>query len=101
LPHFNVFIEPLTQIDQLQRLFPPRPLALQKGTSGTSSNRTMSRFMMLKSRGCQLHMRTILRLRPAFHIHQEALHKKKVQHVHVIDSGGIRLPKRFVVSSKN
>jgi hypothetical protein len=26
LPHFNVFIEMLTQIDQLQGFFPPKPL---------------------------------------------------------------------------
>jgi RNA polymerase sigma factor FliA len=45
-----------------------------------------------ESRVCQLHMQAILRLRSAFHIRQEALHKKKVQHAHVIDSRGIRSP---------
>jgi RNA polymerase sigma factor for flagellar operon FliA len=48
-----------------------------------------------ESRVCQLHMQAILRLRSAFHIRQEALHKKKVQHARVIDSRGIHSPEKI------
>ena len=113
LPHFNVFIEMLTQIHLI-------PLNRQKNKkwyscsasrliSCPSANvccslyyqeeltmKEISKIMgVSESRVCQLHMQAILRLRSAFHIRQEALHKKKVQHAHVIDSRGIRSPEKI------
>jgi hypothetical protein len=41
-----------------------------------------------ESRVCQLHMQAILCLRSAFHIRQETVLNKKVQHAHVIGSRG-------------
>lgn len=48
-----------------------------------------------ESRICQLHMQAILRLRAAFHIRQETVRAKKVQHAHVIDSRDKRPAKKI------